>query len=308
MRSRKPRRSPTCAFTLCSRALRASNLPAALARRLSRCARAPVPARAAPRAHLDLLEEQLGAERPSVEPFFDGVRLAPALEQVLVAMREAAPALFAPGAASRSDFFRDVATSQYHRFASQLAAPQRLPFEALMSVFDKAILGVESRQVELAFADGAGGRSRVRSRARLDRHDADRLAALLERAFREPLDTVATVGTGYERAAAVPEGADPLRDPVPRPRRALHVPRHRDRASSIGGQDTKAIQVDHSGVVTSFQMNDRCAAALRSLPRLHRRRDEPRLARAQPGCREGDAAGQDQLDLHGSPAPRSATA
>ena len=28
----------------------------------------------------------------------------------------------------------------------------------------------------------------------------------------------------------------------------------------IGGQDTKAIQVDPDGIVTSFQMNDRCAA------------------------------------------------
>jgi benzoyl-CoA reductase subunit A len=28
----------------------------------------------------------------------------------------------------------------------------------------------------------------------------------------------------------------------------------------IGGQDTKAIQVDEQGIVTSFQMNDRCAA------------------------------------------------
>jgi benzoyl-CoA reductase subunit A len=28
----------------------------------------------------------------------------------------------------------------------------------------------------------------------------------------------------------------------------------------IGGQDTKAIQLDPSGIVTSFQMNDRCAA------------------------------------------------
>jgi benzoyl-CoA reductase subunit A len=28
----------------------------------------------------------------------------------------------------------------------------------------------------------------------------------------------------------------------------------------IGGQDTKAIQVDGEGLVTSFQMNDRCAA------------------------------------------------
>jgi len=28
----------------------------------------------------------------------------------------------------------------------------------------------------------------------------------------------------------------------------------------IGGQDTKGIQIDANGIVTSFQMNDRCAA------------------------------------------------
>ncbi len=67
----------------------------------------------------------------------------------------------------------------------------------------------------------------------------------------------------------------------------------------IGGQDTKAIQVDGDGVVTSFQMNDRCAAGLRPLPRLHRRRDEPRHPRAGAAGAAGHAGGEDQLHLHG---------
>ena len=36
--------------------------------------------------------------------------------------------------------------------------------------------------------------------------------------------------------------------------------RHTRTVLDIGGQDTKAIQVDGDGLVVSFQMNDRCAA------------------------------------------------
>jgi len=67
-----------------------------------------------------------------------------------------AAALFAPGAPRRSDFFRDIAGSQYHRLTQERACPGRLPFEALMAVFDKAILKVENRRIELSFAAGAG--------------------------------------------------------------------------------------------------------------------------------------------------------
>ncbi len=68
------------------------------------------------------------------------------------------------------------------------------------------------------------------------------------------------VGTGYGRAR-LPFPRDCIRSEIlghglgakamlPRTRTVL----------DIGGQDTKAIQVDERGLVTSFQMNDRCAA------------------------------------------------
>ena len=46
---------------------------------------------------------------------------------------------------------------------------------------------------------------------------------------------------------------------MPRPGRARDVPGTAT-VLDIGGQDTKAIQVDPHGIVESFQMNDRCAA------------------------------------------------
>jgi benzoyl-CoA reductase subunit A len=71
---------------------------------------------------------------------------------------------------------------------------------------------------------------------------------------------VAGVGTGYGRQR------------LPFPKESIHseilchglgahmmYPNTRT-VLDIGGQDTKAIQVDARGIVTSFQMNDRCAA------------------------------------------------
>ena len=66
----------------------------------------------------------------------------------------------------------------------------------------------------------------------------------------------------------------------------------------IGGQDTKAIQVDEQGIVTSFQMNDRCAAGCgRYLGYIA---DEMNLgpARARAAGRAVDAPGAHQLDVH----------
>ena len=75
------------------------------------------------------------------------------------------------------------------------------------------------------------------------------------------LEETYVVGTGYGRVTpAVLQGAHPLRNPVPRPGRACHVSAAPRTVLDIGGQDTKAIQVDAHGIVESFQMNDRCAA------------------------------------------------
>ncbi len=75
-----------------------------------------------------------------------------------------------------------------------------------------------------------------------------------------PLDVGDTVGTGYGRAR-LPFPKEQIRSEILCHGLGAHVlfPRTRT-VLDIGGQDTKAIQVDAAGIVTSFQMNDRCAA------------------------------------------------
>jgi benzoyl-CoA reductase subunit A len=86
----------------------------------------------------------------------------------------------------------------------------------------------------------------------------------LESAVRRVLDVdlvqIASVGTGYGRARLpFPEGR--IRSEILCHGLGAHAlfPGTRT-VLDIGGQDTKAIQVDGAGIVTSFQMNDRCAA------------------------------------------------
>ena len=68
------------------------------------------------------------------------------------------------------------------------------------------------------------------------------------------------VGTGYGRAR-LPFSKEHVRSEILCHGLGAHV-MHPGTATvlDIGGQDTKAIQVDPNGIVESFQMNDRCAA------------------------------------------------
>jgi benzoyl-CoA reductase subunit A len=95
---------------------------------------------------------------------------------------------------------------------------------------------------------------------RLSARSEAALRRALQGAIEVPLVEARSVGTGYGRA----------RLPFPRERIRSEILCHGMGAHAlfpgtrtvldIGGQDTKAIQVDASGVVTAFQMNDRCAA------------------------------------------------
>ena len=62
------------------------------------------------------------------------------------------------------------------------------------------------------------------------------------------------------RAAAVLEGAHPLRDPVPRPRRARDVSAARRPCSTSAARTPRRSRSTRAGIVENFQMNDRCAA------------------------------------------------
>jgi benzoyl-CoA reductase subunit A len=248
-------------FTLCRRALPSTGLPADDQPRFldafERAFRLGLH-----RAHLRALGRWMEMEVPEVERYFSGRSIGPAVRDVLSRMDSEADALFAPGAPRRSDFFRDTATSEYHRLAGQAAAGGAVPFEALLATFDKAILRAENEEIALSFEEGAGAAiERALAAERLASSPfAGSIRDALRAAFEVELDARASVGTGYGRAT-LPFPKENIRSEILCHGRGAHrlFPGTRT-VLDIGGQDTKAIQVDESGVVTSFQMNDRCAA------------------------------------------------
>lgn len=214
------------------------------------------------RTRLDVLAAQLLEETPSVEKLFPGSDLTGAVKEIVNLLTGSAESLFKPGAAKRSDFFRDTATSQYHQYAQQLAAPPRRTFEALMAVFDKSILKVENNETEIPFERGAGfAIDRAFMTAGFaDRPGAPAIRESLARIFTMELEAVSSVGTGYGRAR-LPFPKEQIRSEILCHGLGAHQMFHGTATVlDIGGQDTKAIQVDPRGIVTSFQMNDRCAA------------------------------------------------
>jgi len=184
-----------------------------------------------------------------------------ALTEVFRRLTAEAPSLFAPGAKRKSDFFRDIAGSQYLATGEVVAKEAGTRYDFLLNVFDRSIIEVENR----VYADS------------IRRH----LLAALERTFVAMPETAARrtqveapvkgildtelvetylVGTGYGRAR-LPFSKEHIRSEILCHGLGAHVMYPKTATVlDIGGQDTKAIQVDPAGIVESFQMNDRCAA------------------------------------------------
>ncbi len=247
-------------FTLCGRALSRLDLPHAVRQRL--LGRLESRFRLAQHlAALEVLEEEMLRETPAVEALFPGAALVDPVRELLAIMRGRAPALFAEGDQRRSDFFRDNAASQYAALAEERADGPRLPYEALLAVFDKAILKVENRVLDLPFAEVVGdGLAEALGEAGLAPSQASSIGPELERAAAAAVDIQTEVGTGYGRAR-LPFPKSQIRSEILcHGLGAHHMFPGTATVLDIGGQDTKAIQVDERGIVTSFQMNDRCAA------------------------------------------------
>jgi len=184
-----------------------------------------------------------------------------ALAEVFRRLKVEAPPLFTEGAKRKSDFFRDIAGSQYLAIGESVAKDASIRYDFLLNVFDRSIIEVENR----VYGDS------------IRRH----LLAALERAFAALPETAAhrgaveapikgvldtemeetyVVGTGYGRAR-LPFSKEHIRSEILCHGLGAHVMYPRTATVlDIGGQDTKAIQVDPHGIVESFQMNDRCAA------------------------------------------------
>ena len=218
---------------------------------------------------------QLEALREAIETHLpgsgaDGLRRT--VKQILELMAQETPGLFAIGARRRSDFFRDLAGSRYLRLAETIAKEGGVSYDRVVGLFDKAILEVENlppgaerflelggaaltdvdseaQETEAATEDGPGMTESLEA-----------LSQAVGAAGETGLDLAVSVGTGYGRAT-LPFPKERIRSEILCHGLGAHAMFPETRTVlDIGGQDTKAIQVDEKGIVKSFQMNDRCAA------------------------------------------------
>jgi benzoyl-CoA reductase subunit A len=184
-----------------------------------------------------------------------------ALVEVFVRLRDEAPELFAPGAKRKSDFFRDIAGSRYLAVAEEVAREAKLPYDLLLNVYDKSIIDVENRPPS---EDMDGKFKRALDKVLVDAPQFDAAGDEIKQAVVDALDVeleeVFLVGTGYGRVT-LPFSKEHIRSEILCHGLGAHMMYPNTRTVlDIGGQDTKGIQVDDSGIVENFQMNDRCAA------------------------------------------------
>ncbi|MBT6136513.1 MAG: benzoyl-CoA reductase subunit A [Rhodospirillaceae bacterium] len=204
------------------------------------------------------LEETCGEQVQGERFAKTGEGVKQALTEVFGQLRDQAPAMFAPGATRKSDFFRDIAGSRYLAVAEAVARDAGLAYELLLSVYDKSIIAVENRPPSGKLSD--------KFKRALDRIVSDgagldqELHQGIDRALDIELEETYLVGTGYGRVT-LPFSKEHIRSEILCHGLGAHMMYPETRTVlDIGGQDTKGIQVDSSGIVENFQMNDRCAA------------------------------------------------
>ncbi len=194
--------------------------------------------------------------------FFDfRDKLISAVETTFKKLAETGKALYAPNAERKSDFFRDIAGSQYMQISEEVADEAGISYDALLNIYDKSIIEVENRP--------PGGDMKNKFLRALDRElkeltditvDPDVIAGKIGDALDVELIEQFVVGTGYGRVR-LPFPKEHIRSEILCHGLGAHMMYPNTRTVlDIGGQDTKGIQVDDQGIVVNFQMNDRCAA------------------------------------------------
>lgn len=177
------------------------------------------------------------------------------VKEITAQMRAESGALFEVGAERKSDFFRDLAGSRYLELAEDKVRGTDLSFDHFVGLFDKAILVVENSMEAVGkFDDHA--RAALLTLGEI----GGELKSAVDGVLAIELHQIASVGTGYGRQRLPFPEASIRSEILCHGLGAHHMYPETRTVLDIGGQDTKAIQVDSNGIVTSFQMNDRCAA------------------------------------------------
>jgi len=189
------------------------------------------------------------------------IPLGDALDDVFERLREESPALFTRDAKRKSDFFRDIAGSRVMKLGEEVAKARGVDFDTLLNLYDKSIIAVENRPPESGLSDKfRAGLHRLLAESPEFNIDENLAQAALSKALDIELEETYVVGTGYGRVT-LPFPKEHIRSEILCHGLGAHLMYPETRTVlDIGGQDTKAIQVDADGIVENFQMNDRCAA------------------------------------------------
>ena len=184
-----------------------------------------------------------------------------ALQTLFGLLQAEAPQLFAPGAKRKSDFFRDIAGSRYLALGESVAKDAGIRYDQLLNAFDRSIIEVENRVYGDSISKNLlAALDRTFAALPQTRQINARIRAPIQGVLDTALEETYVVGTGYGRAR-LPFSKEHVRSEILCHGLGAHVMYpHTATVLDIGGQDTKAIQVDAHGIVESFQMNDRCAA------------------------------------------------
>ncbi len=184
-----------------------------------------------------------------------------ALTELFRRLRDDSPALFIPNAKRKSDFFRDLAGAQYLALGEAVAKDAGVRYDMLLNVFDRSIIEVENREYGDAISRNLlAAMDRTLKAMPEAASRAEKIRAPIQGVLEMALEETYVVGTGYGRAR-LPFSKEHIRSEILCHGLGAHMMYPRTATVlDIGGQDTKAIQVDPHGIVESFQMNDRCAA------------------------------------------------
>lgn len=184
------------------------------------------------------------------------------VENILHRMEKDAGDIFQPNVVEKSDFFRDIATSQFMDYAQEQVRRhvEDISFERLVGIFDRAIIRVESVSFAKSFSSHIDFAYREVSTLSEFSQFKNEIYAAVKDADEREFNVVNMVGTGYGRQR-LPFEKSQIRSEILCHGLGAHYMFPGTRTVlDIGGQDTKAIQIDGRGIVENFQMNDRCAA------------------------------------------------
>ena len=142
-----------------------------------------------------------------------------------------------------------------------MAKKRNVNFDTLLNLYDKSIIEVENRPPESGLTEKfRAGLHRLLENSPELGIDEELAQAALSKALDVDLEETYVVGTGYGRVT-LPFPKEHIRSEILCHGLGAHLMYPDTRTVlDIGGQDTKAIQVDPDGIVENFQMNDRCAA------------------------------------------------